>query len=129
MTLLVLGLALVAFAVAGLAVDGTRAWLARRTLQNAADSSALAGASEIDESVFYRSGGRTVVLDPGRARLVAVDWLGRRGIDVRSRIETDRQGVRVLLTGDVPTTFLGLVGIRALPVAAQATAEPLEGAR
>ena len=128
-TILVLGLALVAFATAGLAVDGTRAWLARRTLQNAADSSALAAASEIDESVLYTSGGRTVLLEPRRARTVAAEWLVRRGVEVRSQIDATQEGVRVLLAGDVRTTFLSLVGIRAVPVAAEATAEPLPGAR
>jgi len=34
---LALGLTLVAFAVAGIAVDGTRVFLARRSLQNLAD--------------------------------------------------------------------------------------------
>jgi hypothetical protein len=49
---LALGLALVVFAIAGLAVDGTRAFLARRSLQNLADAAALAGAGELDTDVL-----------------------------------------------------------------------------
>jgi uncharacterized membrane protein len=49
-TVLVVGLALVVFAVTGLAVDGTRAFLLRRTLQNVADASAVAAAGEISRA-------------------------------------------------------------------------------
>ena len=126
-TVLVVGLSLVSFAVAGLAIDGTRAFLARRTLQNAADSSALAAASEIDQRAYYSSGGRTVILEPAAARAVASDWLSRRGITAEAVVAADQQGVRVRLAGEVRTSFLGLVGIRTISVGAEATAGPLPG--
>ncbi len=122
-----IGLALVSFAVAGVAVDGTRAFLARRTLQNAADSSALAGASEIDARAYYSSSGRTVRLDPGVSRRVAEEWLARRGLTARA-ILTDASGVSVTLRDELDTTFLRLVGMDEIRVAAQASAEPAPGA-
>lgn len=83
-TVLVLGMALLAFALSGVAVDGTRAWLYRRTLQNAADGAALAGAAELDRSAYYASGGESVVLDAdARARgdeLVVGASAGRAGV-------------------------------------------------
>jgi Putative Flp pilus-assembly TadE/G-like len=126
---LALGLALLAFAVAGVAVDGTRAWLARRALQNAADSSALAAASELDRELLYSGSGRALALDPAAARAVAEEWLARRRIGARSRIVTGESSVVIELRQDIPTTFLGLVGIRAIPVAAVATARPIDPAR
>ena len=126
-TVLVVGLSLVAFAVAGIAIDGTRAFLARRTLQNAADSSALAGASEIDRRAYYASGGRVVALQPAAARDVAAQWLSKRGLAARATIASDESGVVVRLSDEVDTGFLGLVGMRYIPVAAEAAAEPLAG--
>ncbi|HEY7875369.1 MAG TPA: pilus assembly protein TadG-related protein, partial [Actinomycetota bacterium] len=86
---LVLGLALVCFAIAGLAVDGTRVFLARRTLQNAADAAATAGAGQVDAGVYYRTGGRRVVLDESSARSVASRWLARRGLQADAAITSD----------------------------------------
>lgn len=126
---MVVGLALVAFAVAGLAVDGTRAFLARRSLQNAADASALAAASELDASAYYSSSGRAVVLDPEAAREVALAWLARRGIEGHRSITADPNGVSVVLRDAVETSFLAIVGISSLPVAAEATARPLPASR
>jgi Flp pilus assembly protein TadG len=126
-TVMALGLALVAFAVAGLATDGTRAFLARRALQNAADSAALAAASELDTDAYYESGGSQAVLDPARARGVALEWLGRRGLDARPAIAATSSHVTVSLRDSVRTAFLGLVGIERIPVAAVATARPFSG--
>jgi Flp pilus assembly protein TadG len=126
-SVLVLGLALVVLAVAGVAVDGTRAFLARLTLQNAADSAALAGAGELDEGALYSSGGRSVVLDPLRARRVAEAWLTRRGVPARAVVVIDEDSVVIALRSSVATTFLGLVGISTIPVAAEATARAVAG--
>jgi hypothetical protein len=120
-------MALVAFAVAGLAVDGTRAFLMRRTLQNAADSAALAGAGELDARAYYSSGGRAVVLSPGDAASVARGWISARGIDARAEVAADDGSVDVVMRVDIPTIFLGLVGIERVGIAVQATAEPVEG--
>jgi uncharacterized membrane protein len=123
--ILVLGLALVVFAVAGLAVDGTRAFLARRSLQNSADAAALAGAAELHVETYYASGGRTVVLDQAAARRAAAAWLGRRGLPAHAEITTEPGRIEVVIRSQTPTSFLGLVGVRAIPVAAAARAAPL----
>lgn len=127
MTVFVLGMAMVAVAVVGVAVDGTRAFLARRTLQNAADSAALAGAGELDEARLYASGGRAVVLDPVSARRLAAEWLARRGLRVEAEIVADETRVVVALRDEVGTSFLGILGVGSIPVAAQADAEPRAG--
>ena len=127
-TILVLGLAMLCFAIAGIAVDGTRAWLYRRTLQNAADASVLAGATELDRTSYYSSAGGTVELDPVAARAAAAEWLAKRGLPVRSLVQADTGGVRVEVRGSVDTTFLSLIGVAELPVAAEARAEPIAGA-
>lgn len=121
---LALGLALVFFAVAGLAVDGTRAFLFRRTLQNAADAAALAGAGEVDRSSYYNSGGSEVVLDPGRAAEVASGWLRARGIAAAARIASSSTRVSVTLKGTTSTLFLRLVGLQEVSVGATAEAAP-----
>ncbi|MDQ3646458.1 MAG: Tad domain-containing protein [Actinomycetota bacterium] len=124
-TVLVVGLALLCFAVAGIAVDGTRAFLLRRTLQNAADSSALAGASELDRERYYESGGRVVLLDPELAGSVASSWLARRGIGSNVLLAVDEEAIEVHIRDRLDTTFLNLIGVGTLAVEARARAEPL----
>ena len=124
---LVLGLALVCFAIAGLAVDGTRVFLARRTLQNAADAAATAGAGQLDRRGYYRSGGRSVDLDPEAARRTAARWLAARGVTSDAAIDSDATSVTVLLRDEVATSWLGLVGIREIPVAVVARSRPIAG--
>ena len=124
---LALGLTMAVLAVAGLAVDGTRAFLLRRTLQNAADGAALAASGELDRAAFYRSGGREVSLDPAAARAEAVALLAERSIRADVAIETAGDGVDIILRADSATTFLRLVGIDAVPVAASARAVPVGG--
>ncbi|HVM35392.1 MAG TPA: pilus assembly protein TadG-related protein [Actinomycetota bacterium] len=125
-TVFVLGMSLVCFAVAGVAVDGTRAFILRRTLQNAADASALAGASELDRGALYSDG--RIVLDPTKARSAAARWLTRRGIAAEVAIDVTGDRVRVYVRDRVDATFLTLVGIDVLPVAAEARAAPVAGA-
>ena len=124
--ILVLGMALVVFAVTGLAVDGTRAFLLRRTLQNAADASALAAANEIDVEGIYSGAEGKLRLSPERARSVAEQWLNARGLVARSEVQAGPDSVMVTLRADLRTTFLSLVGVTAVPVAAQAVAEPYQ---
>jgi Flp pilus assembly protein TadG len=126
-TVLVLGMALLAFAVAGLAVDGTRAWLYRRTLQNAADGAALAGAAELDRSAYYASGGQNVVLDADASERVAASWLSGRALDARAAVRSTDERVTVEMTGAVTTTFLSLAGIETIRVAVSSDAAPIAG--
>ena len=126
-TVLVLGMALLAFAVAGLAVDGTRAWLYRRTLQNAADAAALAGAAELDRAAYYSSGGEELTLDEDASETVATRWLSERVVDARAAVDASPERVVVEMRGAVPTTFLSLAGIRSIEVAVRADAAPVPG--
>lgn len=121
---LVLGLALVCFAVAGLALDGTKVFLMRRALQNSADAAALSGANQIDVGSYYRSGGAVVRLQPEVAERIAARSIAERGLPVSAGLLVHEGAVQVELRGEVPTTFLKLVGIRSIEVAARGTAEP-----
>ncbi len=125
--MLVIGLAMVVFAIAGLAVDGTRAFLFRRSLQSSADAAALAAAAELDEAAYYSSGGEVAVLDETAARRSAAGWLQRRGLPLEAEVATSPDRVEVVVRGAVPTTFLGLAGITEIPVAARADASPIAG--
>ncbi|MGH2756825.1 MAG: pilus assembly protein TadG-related protein [Actinomycetota bacterium] len=126
-TVLVLGMGLLTFAVSGLAVDGTRAFLFRRTLQSSADAAALAGAAELDRDAYYRSGGRVRKIDEGAARAAALRWIELRGIGSRAAVSIEGDTVVVVLRDRVPTMFLALVGIGWVPVAADAAAQPRAG--
>lgn len=123
--MLVIGLSLLAFAVTGIAVDGTRAFILRRSLQNAADSATVAGAGELDETAYYSSAGRKVVLDPASASGTANTYLARKGIAARPSVEADESGVYVVMRAESPTTLLRIIGIEAIPVAVESRAEPL----
>jgi hypothetical protein len=125
--LLAVGLSLVTFAVAGLVVDGTRAFLLRRTLQSAADGAALGGSGELDVRRYYRSGGRALELDPSDARAMAGRMLSARGVEAEVGISGTGDDLRVSIRSYVPTMFLRLVGVNRIPVAAEARAEPVEG--
>ena len=127
MTILALGLALAMFSVAGLAVDGTRAFLARRALQNSADAAALAGAGSLDVRSVYTRGAGDVDLDPAAARHEALAWLEQRGLEATPEIVAGRDEIVVSLRAEVATSWLGLVGIDRIPVAVRAAAQPLEG--
>jgi uncharacterized membrane protein len=127
-TILAIGLAMVVFAIAGLAVDGTRVFLVRRSLQNSADAAALAGAAELDTEAYYASGGNSLVLDQAAARRAASGWLARRDLLVEAQIATAPRRVEVLIRAETPTSFLGIVGVFTIPVAAAASAAPLSGA-
>lgn len=126
-SVLVIGLVIVTFSAAGIAIDGTRAFLMRRTLQNAADSASLAGANAIDRAAYYSSGGHSIRLDAGAARATAVSILRRRGLDVSAEVSTEPTSVAVVLTGRIETSFLGLIGIDSLPVRVEAVARPMAG--
>ena len=124
-TVLVVGMTMVVFAVAGLAVDGTRAFIYRRTLQSAADAAALAGASELDKQSYYLSAGREVVVDPAGARQVAYRSLRSRGLPVRASVDSTDTEVGVVLRGSLDTMFLRLVGFERMPVAVEAVSSPV----
>ena len=126
-SILVLGFTLIAIGVAGVAIDGTRAFLYRQSIQNAADAAALAGASEVDRQSYYASSGRDLKLDPAAARSKAAEWLGLRGIDAAIQIETSEDNVRVILRSQIDTTFLRVIGVGSVPVGVESLARPIAG--
>ncbi len=125
---LALGLALLCFAISGIAIDGTKAFLLRRSLQNLADAAALAGAAELDAAAYYESAGEDIVLDPSGAERMARSWLGARGVPLAANVTATSTQVRVRLRSRVETSFLRLAGIGSIGVAVDATAEPVVGA-
>ena len=122
--ILVLGVLLVCWLIVGVAVDGTRAFLYRRTLQSAADSAVLAAASELDRHSLYGRRGSVRLAAPAARTLVA-GWLEERGLLAATQIEADAGRVSVVLRGGVRTSFLRLVGVEELPVAVEAVARPM----
>lgn len=125
--MLVLGMVLVCFAVAGLAVDVTRAALLRRTLQSAADAAVEVGASQIDAAHYYAAGGRSHALDADAARAAAAVALASRREVETVRLGATRRGVTVVVGGRTRTAFLRLIGIGHLRVTAEAAGEPVHG--
>jgi len=128
-SVLLVGIVLLGLAFAGLAVDGTRLFTARRDLHNVADSAALAGASAIDEARFRASDGADVELDPPAARR-AVDAVLRDSnlpSDTRVEVDVDAIRVEVRLARPVDLTFLRVLGARDQTIGAHATASPNTG--
>jgi len=126
-SILALGLALISLVMAGLAVDGTRAFLLRRTLQNAADAASLAAAGEIDRDSYYGSGGKSLELSPEAAVDTARRYLAFRQVGARVSLQVSEDDVSVVLRSSSDTVFLGLVGISGVPVAVESNAVALAG--
>jgi hypothetical protein len=124
---MVLGLAIMSLAIAGLAVDGTRAFLLRRTLQNAADAASLAGAGEISRADYYGSGGGHIALEPEEAARSARDYLALRRIEASVSLDVSEDDVRLVLRGTSKTLFLALIGVSEVPVAVESNAAPVSG--
>jgi Flp pilus assembly protein TadG len=125
-TLWLLGICLLLFALGGISVDLWRGFSARRSLANAADAAALAGASAIDEDAYRHRG--VVQLDlalaESRARTHVTRQLDAgalRDVDVHA----ERDTVTVVVHGEVGFTLLGVLGPDGqLPVRVTATATP-----
>jgi uncharacterized membrane protein len=118
---------MILFLVAGVALDLTRLFLARRSLQSVADAASLRAAATLDEGALYRSSGVAVRILPEAARANAARVIALRGIPAETRISIEEGGVTVALRMVVPTTLLRSVGIDSLPAAVTSTAVPIEG--
>ena len=124
-TLWLLGLCLMLFALGGISVDLWRSFSARRALASGADAAALAGASAIDEDRYRASGALSLVPATAEHRARAsldrqLDQADRRGAEVRATDES----VTVVVRGTVDFTLLGLFGGGAFDVEVAATATP-----
>lgn len=115
---------------AGLAIDGGVLLTSRRELQSLADGAARAGATRVDMDRLRGSGGADVQLDPLLARAAARAYLDDRlGPELTwqsapdSQIDVSSRRVSVLIQTSVPTAFLRVVHIDAVPLAASAFAD------
>jgi len=114
LSLLTIGLALIALLLIGVVTDASRLWLAKRGLASAADSAALAGTRALDRDRYYASGpGDTLPLSPSGVRAAVRSHLkSARLDDVRATaISTDGTTVTVTLATRVELVFAGRLGI------------------
>ena len=112
-------------AMAALVVDGGVLFAARRDLQGLADGAARAGAMAVDEELLRETG--AVSLDPVAARTAAGRYLAAGGFQGEVQIDADVLSVTVVLEESRPTLMMGLLGVRAVSVAAHAVARPRVG--
>ncbi|MDP1807759.1 MAG: pilus assembly protein TadG-related protein [Acidimicrobiales bacterium] len=109
MTIWMVGLCSMVLFLVGISFDLWRAVSAQRSLSTAVDGAAVAGASGIDEDVYRASEGRTVQLEPARARDLAAQNLASQDeaaeiYDVV--IDTEPTQVRVEAARQVEFTLL-----------------------
>ncbi len=104
-----IGLVLVLFGVAGLALDTWRVFAERQALAGLADSASIAGATAVDIVEFRASG--TVRLDPAEAEARAVAYLEAHAADldddIAGSISFPAGGIEVTLTREVELTIIG----------------------
>ena len=117
---LVLTVAVLAFA--GLVLDGGLAVSTEVTAISVAQSSARAGARELDLAALRDTG--VTRLDPVQAQTAARDWLARAGMTGTVSVTADT--VTVSVTTSSRTRLLQLLGIGSIPVAATATAAAIQ---
>lgn len=121
-TLFVLGLAVAAFALAGLVVDGGRELAAEQHAYALAEAAARAGAGALSTGGLHQG---TLVVDPARAVAAADALLVAGGHPGRVSVAGDSVTVRV--SWSAPTDLLCLVGIDTFRVRAAATATDANG--
>jgi hypothetical protein len=109
-------------ALSGLVLDGGLAVATKVSAVSAAQSAARAGARELDLA-FLRSGGG-IRLAPAQARAAANGWLTRAGLT--GTVSVTGNQVTVAVTTSRRTQLLQLVGIRAIPIDATATATAVQ---
>lgn len=113
---------LAVLAFAGLVLDAGLAVSTKVNAVSVAQSSARAGARELDVA-YLRSTG-VIRLDPVEARTSAQGWLDRSGLSGTVTVTGDEVAVTVTTSRD--TQLLQLVGIRSIPVGATATATAVQ---
>jgi Flp pilus assembly protein TadG len=125
-SVLVIGIAIALFVMAGLVVDGGNAINARQKISDDVEQAARAGADQIDV-LALRQSGVIVVLD-ARARTAARSYLARLGYDP-SRIGVDVAGNEVTVSAEdtISTQLLTLIGRNTFEVEGIATARPAAG--
>lgn len=125
-SVLILGLIVALFLIAGLVIDGGQAINGRQKAFDDAEQAARAGANEIDVGAL-RSSGQVVIL-PGEAQAAAARFLTSQGYGPTTfTVSADGDSVTVTTTTSVDTTLLQLVGFSSFDVRGQATAEAATG--
>lgn len=117
---LILVAAVLAFA--GLVLDAGLAVATKVQAVSVAQSSARAGARELDIAALRGSG--VIRLDPARAEAAARDWLNRAGMS--GTVTTTAGTVTVTVTTSRRTQLLNLVGVASIPIGATATAAAVQ---
>ena len=115
-TVLIIGFAVVALLMVGVAVDASAAYLRRQGLDNLADGAALAAADGVQGRQVYEGGlGERARIDPAVARGYVADYLRATGATrhfpgLRYSVDAtaDRVVVRVSAPLDLPITLPGL---------------------
>ena len=115
-TVLIVGFAVLALLMVGVAVDASAAYLRRQGLDNLADGAALAAADGVQGRQVYEGGlGERARIDPAVARGYVTDYLRATGAarkypGLRYFVDAsaDRVVVRVEAPLDLPITLPGL---------------------
>jgi hypothetical protein len=68
-----------------------------------------------------------VVLDTGRARAMAAEYLAGYSTSLSASVAAEPEQLVVQVSRDVSTSFVRLVGISTVRIAASATGEPQHG--
>jgi hypothetical protein len=111
-------------AFAGLVLDGGLAVSTKVHAVSVAQSSARAGARELDVTALRTTG--VIRLDPARAEATARDWLARTGMNGTVTVTVTADTVTVSVTTTRRTQLLQPIGIGAIPVGATATATAVQ---
>jgi uncharacterized membrane protein len=124
-SVLVFGMILVLLAVGGLVFDGSRAFLARRNLQNALDAAVLAGAARVSVEQWKTSAGASLELKRDDAVSTAQE-LFRQNAPPHASASFDVEGtvIRGVARSRVDFVFLTLVGISGYDIDSAASASP-----
>ncbi len=125
-----LGLILVLFGFAGLAIDTWRVFAERQALAGLADSASIAGATAIDVATFRDTG--VVQLDEAAAEQRALDYLAAHAPalddDITATLAFPAGGIEVTLDRDVEPTLIR-VFLGNDPIHLQVTAYSIPGER
>ena len=126
-TLWMIGLVMVVFAVGGIAVDLWRGLAAHRQLATSVDAAAIAAASGIDENTWRLEG--ALVLDPIRVEesVAQVMVAQEAAMPMAWEVSTAADGseATVVASTTVELTLLRLLTEGTLDLTAEATAEPV----
>jgi Flp pilus assembly protein TadG len=113
--------------VIGLAVDGEAVLRAHRRAQGAADASARVGATHVQVSRSRAEPSAPDVLDPATAQNAAIGYIAQVYPDLQVKASADQQRVVVVVTQQLPPTFLQLAHISTVQVQARSEAGPRGG--